>query len=118
MTKMSILKVKLYLNNKDGVTLLKMSFSNLLLLHAAERVFSVLNNTFASKQLRALEDYVEASIMLQYNKGNRQSVLNSLVFVKCCSLPVNIVLSSSNCHDALRITRIIGPFNKNNRAII
>ena len=35
---------------------------------AAERVFSVLNNTFASKQLRALEDYVEASIMLQYNK--------------------------------------------------
>ena len=35
---------------------------------AAERVFSVLNNTFGKRQLSTLEDYVEASVMLQYNK--------------------------------------------------
>ena len=35
---------------------------------AAERVFSVLNNTFGKRQFRTLEDYIEASVMLQYNK--------------------------------------------------
>lgn len=35
---------------------------------AAERAFSVLNNTFGNKQLKSLEDYIEASTMLQYNK--------------------------------------------------
>ena len=34
---------------------------------AAERVFSVLNNTFGSNQTNSLEDYVEAAVMLQYN---------------------------------------------------
>ena len=31
---------------------------------AAERVFSLLNNSFGSKQNQCLEDYVETSIML------------------------------------------------------
>ena len=34
---------------------------------AAERVFSLLNNSFSDQQQNTLEDYVEASIMLQYN---------------------------------------------------
>ena len=35
---------------------------------AAERVFSLLNNSFKENQARALEEYIEASIMLQYNR--------------------------------------------------
>ena len=34
---------------------------------AVERVFSLLNNSFSDQQQNTLEDYVEASIMLQYN---------------------------------------------------
>ena len=34
----------------------------------AERAFSLLNNTFGDQQQNCLEDYVEASLMLQYNK--------------------------------------------------
>ena len=41
----------------------------------AERVFSVLNNSFWKRQLRTLEDYVEASVMLQYNKRSYSSLL-------------------------------------------
>ena len=54
--------IQIWSNTAQNVLLLQPSSA------AAERVFSVLNNTFASKQLRALEDYVEASVMLQYNK--------------------------------------------------
>ena len=35
---------------------------------AAERVFSLLSNCFSDRQHNCLEDYVEASLMLQYNK--------------------------------------------------
>ena len=35
---------------------------------AVERVFSVLNNSFGKKQLGSLEDYIETSVMLQFNK--------------------------------------------------
>ena len=35
---------------------------------AAERVFSLLSNCFSDRQQNCLEDYVEASLMLQYNK--------------------------------------------------
>ena len=35
---------------------------------AAERVFSLLANCFGDQQNNALQDYVETSIMLQYNK--------------------------------------------------
>lgn len=35
---------------------------------AAERVFSILTNSFSHKQESSLEDYIELSIMLQYNK--------------------------------------------------
>ena len=34
---------------------------------AAERVFSLLNNTFKDSQASALEDYIETSLMVQYN---------------------------------------------------
>ena len=34
---------------------------------AAERVFSLLQNSFKDQQYSSLEDYIEASIMLQYN---------------------------------------------------
>ena len=33
---------------------------------AAERVFSLLSNSFSSRQESSLEDYVELSVMLQY----------------------------------------------------
>ena len=35
---------------------------------AAERVFSMLNRSFGDQQRNSLEDYVEATNMLQYNK--------------------------------------------------
>ena len=35
---------------------------------AAERVFSLLKSSFGEQQDMALQDYIEASIMLQYNK--------------------------------------------------
>ena len=34
---------------------------------AAERVFSLLNNSFNSQQESSLEDYLQLSVMLQYN---------------------------------------------------
>ena len=34
---------------------------------AAERVFSLLKASFGEQQLHSLEDYIEASLMLQYN---------------------------------------------------
>lgn len=34
---------------------------------ASERVFSILNNSFSSQQQQSLQDYVETSVMLQYN---------------------------------------------------
>ena len=36
---------------------------------AAERVFSLLNNSFGSSEDLALQDYIEASPMLQYNRA-------------------------------------------------
>ena len=35
---------------------------------AAERVFSLLKNSFGDQQLSALEDYIETSLIIQYNK--------------------------------------------------
>ena len=34
---------------------------------AAERVFSLLNNSFNTSQESALEDYIELSVLMQYN---------------------------------------------------
>ena len=34
---------------------------------AVERVFSILTNTFGTQQDHSLQDYIEASLMLQYN---------------------------------------------------
>ena len=35
---------------------------------ATEHVFSLPNNNFKENQARALEDYIETSILLQYNR--------------------------------------------------
>ena len=35
---------------------------------ASERVFSLLNNSFGERQYSSLQDYIEASLMLQYIK--------------------------------------------------
>jgi len=35
---------------------------------AAEHVFSLLKNSFGDQQLHSLEDYIEASLIIQYNK--------------------------------------------------
>ena len=37
---------------------------------AAERVFSLLENSFTKRQERSLQDFVSLSIMLQYNSKN------------------------------------------------
>ncbi len=34
---------------------------------AAERVFSLLQSSFKERQTRSLEDYIQTSVMLQYN---------------------------------------------------
>ena len=34
---------------------------------AVERVFSILTDTFSTQQDSSLQDYIEASLMLQYN---------------------------------------------------
>ena len=39
---------------------------------SAERVFSLLNNAFTDQQDNALEDYLEASVMIRYNNAKRQ----------------------------------------------
>ena len=44
---------------------------NVFLIHslaASERVFSLLNAFFSDQQQSSLQDYVETSIMLQYNE--------------------------------------------------
>ncbi len=38
---------------------------------AAERVFSILTNSFSDNQANALEDYIETSVMLQYNEQKK-----------------------------------------------
>ena len=38
-----------------------------LLIQPAERVFSLLNNSFKESQTYVLEDYIETSLMVQYN---------------------------------------------------
>ena len=37
-------------------------------LAAAERIFSLLSNSFSDRQQNCLEDYIEASLMHQYNE--------------------------------------------------
>ena len=39
---------------------------------SAERVFSLLNNAFNDQQDNALEEYLEASVMIRYNNAKRQ----------------------------------------------
>ena len=39
---------------------------------ASERAFSLLNSSFNDQQYQSLQDYVEASIMLQYNRKNSE----------------------------------------------
>ena len=38
-----------------------------------ERVFSILNNTFAEDQASARADYIELALMLQFNKRSRKA---------------------------------------------
>ena len=38
---------------------------------AAERVFSILSNSFTDTQRSSLEDYIETSIMIQYNNKEK-----------------------------------------------
>ena len=48
---------------------------------AAERVFSILSNSFGERQESSLQDYIECSIMLQYN--GRRLVVNDTGHVVC-----------------------------------
>ena len=50
------------------------SFRKIALIHpssaAAERVFSLLQSSFGKQQEQALEDYIQLSVMMQYNYRN------------------------------------------------
>ena len=46
---------------------------------ASEHIFSLLSNLFSSQQACTLEDYIETSLMLQYNK--RLSVYFNIILV-------------------------------------
>ena len=46
---------------------------------AAERVFSILSNSFTDTQRSSLEDYVETSIMIQYNKKRTEACTQLLM---------------------------------------
>ena len=48
---------------------------------AAERAFSILCNSFGERQESSLQDYIECSIMLQYN--GRGLVVNDTGLVVC-----------------------------------
>lgn len=66
-------KVKeFWLNHKDKVPTWFRAHRKILLVQpssaASERVFSILNNTFKSQQQLCLQDLVETSTMLQYNR--------------------------------------------------
>ena len=58
--------------NSDGLPHWSLAATKVLVVQpssaAAERVFSILSNSFTDKQEHSLEDYVEASVMLQYNQ--------------------------------------------------
>ncbi len=49
----------------------------------AERVFSILSNCFKDPQTHSSEDYIEASVMLQYNSREYKCVQSTLVYVLC-----------------------------------
>ena len=50
---------------------------------AAERVFSLLNNSFDTKQESALEDYIHLSVMMQYNNRKSKGCLINFGTVQC-----------------------------------
>ena len=43
---------------------------------AAERIFSLLANSFNERQTSALEDYIQTSLMLQYNYRDSDDSIN------------------------------------------
>ena len=48
---------------------------------AAERAFSILSNSFTDTQRSSLEDYIEISIMIQYN--NKEKGLKHVLNFSC-----------------------------------
>ena len=68
-------KLTCWANHKDTLPHWSSLVKNLLLIQpssaSAERVFSLLTNAFGSQQESALQDYLEASVMLRYNNAKR-----------------------------------------------
>ena len=68
-------KLTWWANHKDTLPHWSSLVKKLLLIQpssaSAERVFSLLTNTFGSQQESALQDYLEASVMLRYNNAKR-----------------------------------------------
>ena len=68
-------KLTWWANHKDTLPHWSSLVKKLLLIQpssaSAERVFSLLTNAFGSQQESALQDYLEASIMLRYNNAKR-----------------------------------------------
>ena len=63
-----------WMNHKDQLPTWCSSYQKVMLVQpssaASERVFSILNNSFTTKQQQSLQDLIEASVivMLQYNR--------------------------------------------------
>lgn len=68
-------KLTWWANHKDTLPHWSSLVKKLLLIQpssaSAERVFSLLTNAFGSQQESALQDYLEASVMLRYNNAKR-----------------------------------------------
>ena len=68
-------KLTWWANHKETLPLWSSLVKRLLLIQpssaSAERVFSLLTNAFGSQQESALQDYLEASVMLRYNNAKR-----------------------------------------------
>ena len=56
---------------------------------AAERVFSLLKASFNERQDGSLQDYIESSLMLQYNKREVVTLTSILMLVKNSFLDIN-----------------------------
>ena len=80
-------------------------------------VFSLLTNSFSDRQNTALQDYIETSIMLQYNGHWHDNACISIL--KLCSVCLDLCMCSTFIIGSLQHKiGIIGCTSRNNRDIL
>ena len=63
---------------------------------AAERVFSLMSNSFNRQQFQSLQDYIEHSLMLQYNKRQINRIIIFLTSYTVGILEQNVGIMGRN----------------------